>query len=97
MSLDRVYQKNEDMVFRKIGDEVILVPVTRDVGDLSHIYTLNPVAARIWELVDGKRRTGDIRDEIINEFEVDPSQAEIDLAEYLRQLEELKAVSLVSP
>ena len=93
MSLDRVYRKNDDMVFRKIGDEYILVPVTRDVGDLAHIYTLNPVAARIWELVDGRRRAGDIRDEIAKEFEVSPPQAQTDLFEYLRQLEELKAVS----
>jgi len=93
MSLDKVYQKNEDMVFRKIGDEYILVPVTRDVGDMSHIYTLNCVAARIWELVDGKRRAGDIRDEMAKEFEVEPAQAQSDLIEYLKQLEELKAVS----
>ncbi len=93
MFLDRVYRKNDDMVFRKIGDEYILVPVTRDVGDLAHIYTLSPVAARIWELIDGRRRAGDIRDEIAKEFEVDPPQAQADLDEYLRQLEELKAVS----
>jgi len=92
MSLDKTYRKNDDIVFRKIGDEYLLVPVTRDAGELAHIYTLNPVAARIWELLDGKRPVADIRDALVQEFDVDASEAQADLLEYVKQLEELKAI-----
>ena len=58
------------MVFRKIGDECILVPIRQGVGDLESIYTLNETAARIWELLDGTAKGIEIRDKIIEEFDV---------------------------
>ncbi len=45
--LAKRFVKDPNMVFRQIGDEVILVPIRRNVADLESIYTLNPVAARI--------------------------------------------------
>ena len=54
--LERCFQKDPNIVSRKIADEVILVPIRHNVGDLESIYTLNEVGARIWELVDGQRK-----------------------------------------
>jgi len=88
----RVYRKNEAMVSRKIGDEVILVPISRDVGDLESIYTLNDVAARIWELVDGIKNVGEIEHLIVDEYDVTQTEAEGDIEGYLGQLEEIRAV-----
>ena len=90
---NRTCQKSPDIVSRKIADEVILVPIKHNVGDLESIYTLNEVAARIWELIDGKRKMGRIRDMIVEEFEVTPEEAEKDIIGHLRQLEEIKAIT----
>ena len=49
--LERCFKKDPNMVSRKIADEVILVPIRQNVGDLESIYTLNEVATRIWELM----------------------------------------------
>ncbi|MGE5196890.1 MAG: PqqD family protein [Deltaproteobacteria bacterium] len=84
--MQKVYAKNPDIVFRQIADEAILVPVKNKVRDLESIYTLNPVAARIWELIDGVRKTDEIRDIIVNEFEVSTEGAEKDLGEFLETL-----------
>ena len=84
--------KDPNMVFRQIDDEVILVPIRRNVADLESIYTLNPLAARIWELIDGKRKIKDIKNVILQEYEVDEEKVEKDLLEFLTQLEEIKAV-----
>ncbi len=62
------------------------------MGDLESIYTLNETAARIWELIDGKIKVGEIKEKIIEEFEVTPEEAEKDLIEHLAQLEEIKAI-----
>jgi len=91
--LDKVYKKSDSIVSRKIADEFILVPIRKDVGDLRSIYTLNEVAARIWELIDGKKKVKEIKDKIIEEFEVLPDKAEKDLLEHLQQLEKIKAIS----
>ena len=90
--LDKVYSKSDSIVFRKIADEFILVPIRQNVGDLESIYTLNETAARIWELIDGKIKGGKIKEKIVEEFEVTPEEAEKDIMEHLMQLAEIKAI-----
>ena len=62
------------------------------MGDLESIYTLNEVAARIWELIDGKRTIREIKKNIVEEFEVSPEEAEKDLQEHLQQLKKMEAI-----
>jgi len=90
--LEKVYKKSDSIVSRKIGDEFILVPIKQDVGDLESIYTLNETAARIWELIDGKIKVTDIKERIVQEFEITPTEAERDLIEHLQQLEGIRAI-----
>ena len=91
--LDKVYSKNDSIVSRKIADEFILVPIRQNVGDLESIYTLNETAARIWELIDGKIKVEEIKEKMVDEFEVTPEEAEKDLIEHLQQLEGIKAIT----
>lgn len=91
----RIYQKNPDIVSRKIVDEMILVPIRRKLGDVESIYTLNEVGARIWELIDGKRRVEEIRDLLIAEFEVSPGEADEDLLTLFQQFSEIGAINEV--
>jgi hypothetical protein len=90
--LERVFKKSDAIVFRKIGDECILVPIRQGVGDLESIYTLNETAARIWELLDGTAKGTEIRDKITEEFDVTPEEAEKDLVHHLRELASIKAI-----
>ena len=90
--LERFFARDPSMVFRRIADECILVPIGRSVTDVESIYTLNAVGARIWELIDGKRRVETIRDLIVAEFEVSHREAEEDLLILLEQLGEIGAV-----
>ncbi|KAF0121586.1 MAG: hypothetical protein FD151_1163 [bacterium] len=89
---DKIYKKDDSIVSRKIADEFILVPIRQNVGDLESIYTLNETAARIWELIDGETKVREIRERIVEEFEVTPEEAEKDLIEHLRQLKGIKAI-----
>ena len=91
------YRKNPDIVSRKIVDEVILVPVRRTVGDVESLYTLNEIAGRIWELIDGERDLGGIRDVIVAEFDADTVTIETDLVAFLDQLTEIGAITEVPP
>lgn len=90
--LDKVYKKSDSVVSRKIADEFILVPISQNVADLQNIYSLNEVATRIWELIDGKMKVREIKDKIIEEFEVTPEEAEKDITNFLRQLETVGAL-----
>jgi hypothetical protein len=92
---DKVYKKSDSIVSRKIADEFLLVPIKQNVGDLESIYTLNEVATRVWELIDGKKRVEEIKDKIVEEFEVTPQEAEKDLASLFKQLLAVGAITKV--
>ena len=90
-----IYSKNPDIIFRKIADEFVLVPIRQKVVDLKSIYTLNESAAFIWELMDGARDTIEIKDKLSQEFEIEASAAEADIAELVSQLEALTLIRKV--
>ena len=83
------------MVFRKIEDETLLVPIRSNVGDLESIYVLNGTGARIWELLDGKLSATGIRDIIGSEYDVTPEDAERDVKEFFESLESVGAIKRV--
>lgn len=95
MELDTVFARNDQVVSRKIVDELILVPMRKDVADTETLYTLNEVGARVYELIDGERPLREIMDTIVSEFEVTPQQAESDVREFVAQLLEIESIHRV--
>jgi hypothetical protein len=79
-------------VFRRIADECLLVPIRQKVADLQYIYVLSPVANRIWELLDGRRTLAEVRNQLLEEFEVGSEELETDLREFIAQLQDIDAV-----
>jgi len=90
--MSRYYEKDEMMVARKIADELILVPIRNNIGDLAYMYTLNDVASRIWELLNGGTTLDDITGALTREYDIDASQLETDILEFLSQMKEIGAV-----
>jgi hypothetical protein len=84
--LEKRFVKQSSVVSRQIAGESILVPIRQRAGEVESIYTLNEVAARIWELLDGERDIGTICHMIVAEFEVDPAEVETDVVEFIQQL-----------
>jgi hypothetical protein len=92
VDLEKTYKRNENFVFRKIGDEMILVPIRDNVGDMGYIYNLNELAAFIWQHLDGSNRLVEINEMILEEFEVSDQEAKEDLRIFLGDLEEIGAI-----
>jgi hypothetical protein len=90
--LDRVYQRNQNFVFRQIDDETLLVPIKDNVADLGAIYNLNAAAAFVWGHLDGQKTLQDIRQLMTDEFAVSEPVAEQDLTEFVGQLKKIEAV-----
>jgi len=90
--IDQVFLKNENFVFRQIDDETILVPIKDNLGDMGSIYNLNEVGAFIWEHFDGQKTIGDIKNRIIQEFEISEPEAQRDLIEFVNQLRGIDAI-----
>jgi hypothetical protein len=90
--LGKRFGKDPAMVFRKFGDECLLVPVRHNVADLESFYVLDGVGGRIWELIDGHRFVEEIKEIILSEFDADPMQAETDLMSFLEELQEIGGI-----
>jgi len=89
---DRIFRRNQNVVFRDIAGELILVPIQRSADAADSIYVLNETGARIWELTDGRRTISQIAGIICEEYDTDRSTAEKDLLSYVRQMVEAGAL-----
>jgi hypothetical protein len=88
----RMYQRNENIVYRRIYEEAILVPIKNNVGDMGFIYNLNEVGAFVWEHLDGRNRLADIQTMLVEAFDVSREEAQRDLWEFVGQLKEIDAI-----
>jgi hypothetical protein len=87
-----ILKKNKNIVSRQIGAETILLPICKNSKEMNCIYTLNRPAARVWELIDGKRSLSRIKGDILNEFEVSAGELDKIMAGLLKDLKDIKAV-----
>lgn len=86
------YERNPDYVFRKIVNELVLVPIRQNVADMDCIYTMNPVGAFIWEKLGGGATQDELQAALVHEYDVDPQSAAADLREFMAELEAAGAV-----
>ncbi|MEA1929121.1 MAG: PqqD family protein [Candidatus Auribacterota bacterium] len=94
--LNRIYQKNPDVVYRVIAGEAILLPISKETQVAGRLFSLNEVGAFIWERIDGKYALRDIVKDITGEYEVSEENVRGDLINLIGKLEELKAIKIVS-
>ena len=81
--LGKIFAPSENVVSRKILDEMLLVPIRGRLADMQSLLTLNPVAEYIWEELNGRNTLGDILSGILETFDVDPETARMDLMEFI--------------
>ena len=77
----------KDQVSSDLGEEVVILNLKKGV-----YYGLDEVGARIWDLIQEPRAVREIRDLLLDEYDVEPERCERDL---LALLEELAAEDLV--
>ncbi|MDI6839449.1 MAG: PqqD family protein [bacterium] len=94
--LSRIYKRNPNFVYRKVVDEVILVPIKAEAVEAHSIVVLNETSAFIWELLDGKKSLKEISENLTNKFEVSPKTAENDLITFIKDIEKLGGITLIS-
>ncbi len=87
--------RNENFVFRRIVEEMVLVPIRQNVAELDSIYTLNELGAFIWEQLESPRSLGDLEETILAEYEIDAETVSTDLASFVDSLLHIGAITEV--
>lgn len=73
----------------RLRDETVVLNLNDD-----HYYTLNPVAARIWALIQNGAMVGDIHTQLLQEFDVESERCMQDLLTVLGDLERLQLIEI---
>ncbi len=72
-----------DHVACSLGDEAAILNLKNTT-----YYGLNPVGTRVWDLVQHSRRVSEIRDALLEEYDVEAVQCEQDLLDLLENMKE---------
>jgi hypothetical protein len=74
--------RHPNTAFRPIGDEGGLVVLP----GRAEVKVLNPVAIKVFGLLDGKHSIDEIAREVTEEFDIDESQAAADIRDFVDAL-----------
>ncbi len=91
-----MFARSGEIVSREIAGETILVPIRGKLVDLQRIFSVNPVGAHIWHLIDGKTSLAAIRDSVVETFEVEPDRAAADIQDFIAELAQAGLIQEVS-
>jgi hypothetical protein len=87
MEIQTLYQLKSKFVAREVGNELILVPLTGNVAQMSELFTLNETAKFIWENSTEKTTVEDMENALTETFTIDRETARKDIENFLRQME----------
>jgi len=88
ISVSSIPSHSPRVVFRRINEECLLIPLTDNIADMDSLYRLNETGVFIWEQIDGERDIRDITARMAEEFDVGPDEAEKDILEFLDQVKD---------
>jgi hypothetical protein len=83
-------KRNPDMVFSEMDGETVMMSIEN-----SEYYGLDPVASRIWELLDQPATVEQLVEKLLEEYEVDHDTCLDDVLSFSQELMEKKILSLV--
>jgi hypothetical protein len=90
LNIDSRVAMGEDVLVRKLADEAVLLNLAT-----GRYFSLDPVGARIWELLEAHGRLAEVLSGILEEFDVDEATARNDLLELAGKLRGEGLVRLV--
>jgi len=76
-------RRHPDTAFRAIGDEGGLVVLPTE----AEVKVINPVGAKVFELLDGEHSVDAITEAVVAEFEIGHEAARRDVEAFIRDLE----------
>lgn len=80
------YQLNsEDFVVRKMGNEMVLVPLSDSVADMTSVLTLNEVGSDILELLEKPVTKEILLEKLLEKYDVDKETLDRDIHLFLKK------------
>jgi len=81
LSVHSIVSAAPEQVSCPLGEEAAILNLKNTV-----YYGLNPVGARVWSLLQKPRSVGELRDALLEEYDVEAEQCERDLLDLLETM-----------
>jgi hypothetical protein len=81
LSVHSIVIASPEQVSCPLGDESAILNLKNTV-----YYGLNPVGTRVWNLLQQARSVGELRDALLEEYDVEAGECERDLIELLNRM-----------
>ncbi|HEX2123769.1 MAG TPA: PqqD family protein [Thermoanaerobaculia bacterium] len=82
MLASRTLRVSDRVIFKPVGDEMVLLDFQSGM-----YYGLDPVGARIWQLLAAEHSLGDVVQTILGEYDVAREEVERDIDRLVEELE----------
>ncbi len=89
MKIDELYKLKSLFVTREVGDELIIVPLSGNVSNMNHLFTMNETGKLIWENLRPEENIEYYVKLIMDEYEVDKDLAYNDVNMFLARISHL--------
>ena len=90
ISLNTTVVASKEQASADLGDEAAILNLKDGV-----YYGLDPVGARIWKLIQTPRTVREVRDSLLEEYDVEVDRCEKDLIVLLQQLAQNDLIDIV--
>lgn len=90
--LDTTVVAGKDQVSGLLGEETVILHTVDGI-----YYGLDPVGTVLWNLLRKPRSVQELRDRLLDEFEVEAERCERDVVALVQQLAEHRLVDLTGP
>lgn len=94
---ESVWKQTPNVVARKVRGEVLLVPIQTSSASLDSFYSLNKMAAEIWQALCEGKSIAEISRTIAAQYAVSRAEAEADILALAAELELLGALEYEQP
>lgn len=92
LNLQSYCKPHPDVVFQLADGEAVLV-----LPRAGQIKVLNEVGTFIWSKLDGNLSIAEITEQICQEYRVDFKQAQVDVVEFLNELQTRGIIQVIAP
>ncbi len=93
---ETLYQfRSENIVTRQMGDEVVLVPLSNKVADMTSVITLNEVGGDILKVLETPSTIQDVVDKLVEIYDTDRETLLNDVEKFIKEAVDKGVVEVV--
>lgn len=86
IQLSARYRQSDDIVTRKVMDDILLVPIKREIANMDYVFTINHAGYFIWSQLDGSSSLDQITELVANRYDAPLETIKRDVCALLSEL-----------